>query len=70
MSYRLKNSDLKPLFWYFGGKSKKFVSVYMRGYGDIFWDRFGREKCTRGRGVDGRELELWFGWGKMKIRKV
>lgn len=46
------------------------MGVYMRGYGDIFWDRFVREKCTRGRREEDRELELWFGWDEMEIRKV
>lgn len=32
-----------------------------------FGDIFVRGKCTRGRGADGRELELWFGWDGKKV---
>jgi hypothetical protein len=33
----------------------EFVSVCRRGYSGVFWSVFVREKCTRGRGEEGRE---------------
>lgn len=45
------------------------MGVYMRGYRVVFWNSFVRGKYAPGR-EEGRELELWFGWDKMEIRKV
>lgn len=35
----------------------------------MFWSNLVSGKCARGRG-EGRECELWFGLGKMEIRKA
>lgn len=47
------------------------MDVYVgEGIGMYFGIVLSGESVPQVGGVDGRELELWFGWGKMKTRKV